>query len=117
LKPIAKDAEHRRKSKVQKDRLIKKPGKRKLRASCAFKGAEKGRSNGVRREKTFCPRCGSIDVFWASGLPQIWSVRKCRNCRYRGSFIVIDGKLANKLREEYARKVAEGWGPYANRFG
>ena len=65
------------------------------------------RSNSVRREKTFCPRCGFTDVFWASGLPQIRSVWDCRHCGYRGAFIVRDGKLADKLGEEYARKVAK----------
>ena len=117
MKPIANDAKRSRKSKLPKDRLLKKPRKKKLRTSRAFKGAEKVRSNSVRREKTFCPRCGSTDVFWASGLPQIWSVWDCRHCGYRGAFIVRDGKLADKLREEYARKVAEGRGPYANCFG
>jgi hypothetical protein len=49
----------------------------------------------------FCPRCGSNNVFWARGLPQLWSVWECRECSYRGSLIVEDGKLADKLRKEY----------------
>jgi transcription factor S len=58
-----------------------------------------------KRGVTFCPKCGSTDVFWASGLPQLWSVWECRNCGYRGSFIVKDGKLAEKLRADYKKKA------------
>jgi len=52
----------------------------------------------------FCPKCGATNVFWASGLPQLWSIWECRNCGYRGGFIIEDGELAQKLREKYARK-------------
>jgi len=62
----------------------------------------KAKRHGVK----FCPRCGSTNVFWASGLPQLWSVWECRDCGYRGPLILEDGKLAAKLREEYLKKVA-----------
>ena len=52
----------------------------------------------------FCPKCGAVDVFWASGLPQLWSIWECRNCGYRGAFVIEDGELAEKLREKYASK-------------
>jgi ribosomal protein L37AE/L43A len=58
----------------------------------------------VLERTKYCPRCGSSDVFWASGLPQIWSVWECRTCRYRGSFIIEDAELAAKIREDYQRK-------------
>jgi len=61
-------------------------------------------SKGLKSQK-FCPRCGSINVFWASGLPQLWSVWECRECGYRGPLIVEDGKLGEKLRKEYALKM------------
>lgn len=60
-----------------------------------------------RRGVKFCPKCGSTNIFWASGLPQLWSLWQCRNCGYRGAFIVEDSKLAKKLREEYTKKTAE----------
>jgi predicted RNA-binding Zn-ribbon protein involved in translation (DUF1610 family) len=62
--------------------------------------------NPRRRAITFCPKCGSTDVFWASGLPQLWSIWECRNCGYRGALILKDGKLAEKLEENYARRSA-----------
>jgi len=59
------------------------------------------------RKVTFCPKCGSTNVFWASGLPQLWSTWDCRDCGYRGAFILKDGKLAKKLQEDYANKTAK----------
>jgi DNA-directed RNA polymerase subunit M len=52
----------------------------------------------------FCPKCGSTDVFWAQGLPQLWSLWQCRNCGYRGALILEDGNLAVKLKEEWKKK-------------
>jgi len=52
----------------------------------------------------FCPKCGSTDVFWAQGLPQLWSLWQCRNCGYRGALILEDGNLAVKLQEEWEKK-------------
>jgi transcription factor S len=52
----------------------------------------------------FCPKCGSTDVFWAQGLPQLWSLWQCRNCGYRGALILEDGNLAAKLQEEWRKK-------------
>lgn len=68
---------------------------------------EKPEGSTSKRDITFCPKCGSTDVFWASGLPQLWSLWECRNCGYRGAFILKDGKLAEKLREEQERKVVK----------
>ncbi len=59
------------------------------------------------RRVKFCPKCGSKNIFWAHGLAQLWSIWECRNCGYYGAFIVEDGKLAEKLQEEYNRKLAE----------
>jgi len=53
----------------------------------------------------FCPKCGSTNLFWASGLPQLWSVWECRECGYRGAFIVEDSKLARKIRENFLREA------------
>jgi ribosomal protein S27AE len=52
----------------------------------------------------FCPKCGSTDVFWAQGLPQLWSLWQCRNCGYRGALILENGNLAAKLREEWGKR-------------
>jgi len=64
---------------------------------------EPKRKTGKRGVK-FCPKCGASNVFWASGLPQLWSIWECRNCGYRGAFIIEDGELAEKLKKEYKRK-------------
>jgi DNA-directed RNA polymerase subunit M len=53
----------------------------------------------------FCPKCGSTDVFWAQGLPQLWSLWQCRNCGYRGALILEDGDLAVKLQEEWKKRI------------
>jgi len=56
-----------------------------------------------RKKVVFCPKCGSKNIFWASGLPQLWSLWECRDCGYRGAFIVEDSELAEKIREEYLK--------------
>jgi hypothetical protein len=50
----------------------------------------------------FCPKCGSKNIEWT--LPQTWSKWECRECGYIGAFIVEDGKIAEKLREDYLKK-------------
>jgi len=62
---------------------------------------------GSRRGVLFCPKCGSTNLFWASGLPHLWSIWECRNCGYRGAFIVRDGELAEKVRENYSKKTVK----------
>jgi transcription factor S len=57
------------------------------------------RAHGVK----FCPKCGSNEVYWAQGLPQLWSLWQCHNCGYRGPVILEDGKLADKLQENWSR--------------
>jgi len=65
----------------------------------------KSRLAGSKRGILFCPKCGSTNLFWASGLPYLWSIWECRNCGYRGAFIVRDGELAEKVRETYAKRT------------
>ena len=55
----------------------------------------------------FCPKCGSTNVFYASGLPQLWSLWECRECGYRGVLILEDRKLAARLRSEWKKKRAK----------
>jgi DNA-directed RNA polymerase subunit M len=52
----------------------------------------------------FCPRCGSTEVFWAQGLPQLWSLWECHNCGYQGPVILEDGNLAEKLVEKWKKQ-------------
>jgi len=54
----------------------------------------------------FCPRCGSHEMIHAV-LGTTLPVYKCKICGYRGSIIVEDGLLSEKLREEYAEKRRE----------
>jgi rubredoxin len=63
----------------------------------------KGKGDRKRRIR-FCPRCGSPEIYWARGFPQLWSLWECRNCGYYGAFIVEDGKTSEKIQEEYAKK-------------
>jgi len=55
----------------------------------------------------FCPKCGSTDVFWLQGMPQFWSLWECKNCGYRGAFILEDGNLAEKLQENWKNKQSQ----------
>jgi predicted RNA-binding Zn-ribbon protein involved in translation (DUF1610 family) len=97
------DAEPARKLKLVKQCSLQKAEKNKSEDT-----AESKRKTRTRRGRVkFCPKCGSTDVFWASGLPQLWSVWECRSCGYRGALILEDGKLAEKLREDHARKTVK----------
>jgi len=51
----------------------------------------------------FCPKCGSAEVCWASGLPQLWSIWECKECGYRGALVIEDSELATKIRERYLK--------------
>ena len=50
----------------------------------------------------YCPKCGSSNIEWV--LPQDWSKWECRDCGYMGSFIIEDGKIAEKIRKDYENK-------------
>jgi predicted RNA-binding Zn-ribbon protein involved in translation (DUF1610 family) len=65
------------------------------------RGSEKKKK---RMPLKFCPKCGSTDVFWAQGMPQLWSLWQCRNCGYYGPVILEDGKLAALLQEKWRGK-------------
>jgi len=71
-----------------------------------MKDAEKQKSPGKpgARRKKFCPRCGSTDIFFARGLPQLWSIWECKNCGYYGAFIVEDGVTSEKIHEVWVKK-------------
>jgi len=60
----------------------------------------------VLRRTKFCPTCGSTNIFWASGLPQFWSVWECRKCGYKGALVLEDGELAAKLKNEWDEKAS-----------
>ncbi len=51
----------------------------------------------------FCSRCGSSEITHAV-LGTTLPIYKCKICGYRGSIIVEDGILSEKLREEYEQE-------------
>ncbi len=67
----------------------------------------RSRSASSKRGVLFCPKCGSTNLFWASGLPHLWSIWECRNCGYRGAFIVRDGEMAEKVRRKLREKNSQ----------
>jgi predicted RNA-binding Zn-ribbon protein involved in translation (DUF1610 family) len=101
------DAKRVKRPKLPEKRLFKKSRKTKSRSQHAFDGAEKAETKPRSRKSRFkfCPRCGSTNIFWASGLAQLWSIWQCRNCGYRGAFIVEDGEMAKMVQQEYLRKT------------
>jgi len=56
----------------------------------------------------FCPKCGSTKIYWASGLPQLWSIWECKECGYRGALVIEDSEFAAKIREESLKEVKKG---------
>ena len=58
----------------------------------------------------YCPTCGSINIFWVSGLPQLWSLWECKECGYKGALILEGGDLGAKLRKEWNKKRQEKQG-------
>lgn len=58
----------------------------------------------VEANRKFCPKCGGSEIFWASGLPQLWSIWQCRECGYRGPLVIEDGELAAKIRQDFMEK-------------
>jgi predicted RNA-binding Zn-ribbon protein involved in translation (DUF1610 family) len=56
------------------------------------------------RDTKFCPKCGSEEVFWAQGLPQLWSLWQCNTCGYHGPVILEDGEMADVLQKKYRRQ-------------
>ena len=50
----------------------------------------------------FCPKCGSANIDWL--IPYDRQKWQCKNCGYIGAFIVEDGKIADKIREDYDKK-------------
>ena len=75
------------------------------------------KENKLKTEMKFCPRCGSTNIYYGSGLPQIWSIWECRNCGYRGPLIVEDGDLALRLREDWEKEQGSGGGSSSEKGG
>ncbi|MFH1012903.1 MAG: hypothetical protein V1769_00145 [Thermoplasmatota archaeon] len=44
----------------------------------------------------------STNIDWV--LPQDWSRWKCKDCGYIGPLIIEDGRIGEKIREEYLKK-------------
>jgi DNA-directed RNA polymerase subunit M len=61
----------------------------------------------AQKGQKHCPRCGSVSLRWASGLPQLWSVYDCQECGYRGTLVIEDGKLAQKIRKRWLKEQEE----------
>ena len=55
----------------------------------------------------YCPTCGSTYIFWAFGLPQLWSLWECKECGYKGALVLEGGNLGAKLRKEWEKKRLE----------
>lgn len=55
----------------------------------------------------FCPVCGSVEISWIGGLPILNPYMECKECGYRGVFIVGELEFAKKVREEYLAKEGE----------
>jgi predicted RNA-binding Zn-ribbon protein involved in translation (DUF1610 family) len=67
----------------------------------------KKHSQQKRHHGKFCPKCGSTEVFWAQGLPQLWSLWQCNHCGYQGPVILEDGNVAEKLVEKWKKQKSQ----------
>jgi ribosomal protein L37AE/L43A len=104
LAPTTLSLKKLRKSKLSRQKQTKKSGKS---PKYAINGVRKPKNERAspHRAQNACPKCGSTKVFWASGLPQIWSVWECRNCGYRGAFMIRNGELAKRIRTDYPKRT------------
>ena len=103
MRQASKGAKRPRRTKPRRNKPAKTPKSPRPFSSLAKR--PRSRFAGSKRGVLFCPKCGSTNLFWASGLPHLWSIWECRNCGYRGAFIVRDGEMAEKVRENYAKKT------------
>jgi len=69
------------------------------------KSEEQEQTDGTRRG--VLPEMRLNQRFLGIRLTHLWSVWECRACGYRGAFILRDGKLADKLRENFLRKSSK----------
>jgi DNA-directed RNA polymerase subunit M len=52
----------------------------------------------------FCPKCGSTNISFPTFYrPSIW---RCLDCGYEGALIVKNGKLAEKIQQDYRKTRA-----------
>jgi hypothetical protein len=52
-------------------------------------------------------KCGSTEVFWAQGLPQLWSLWQCNHCGYRGPLILEDEGTAEEIQEKWKKQNSQ----------
>jgi hypothetical protein len=71
---------------------------------CKWQGL--GSHNGKSRIR-FCPKCGSTNLKWLSGLPHLWPYIECIECGHRGIYLTGDRDLIAAVREGYLRKKPE----------
>lgn len=56
----------------------------------------------------FCPECGSSRLYYLLGF-RLGQIYVCKRCGYQGAFVVEDGEMAAKMREEWIKnKEGEG---------
>jgi hypothetical protein len=103
MSPVTKDAQRTPKPKIPKRKLLKKSKKSKH----PHDGGKKIKPKNPTRARGLvsCPKCSSTNLFSASDLPGLWSVWECKRCGYRGTFIVQNGKLAEKVREGHVGRT------------
>ncbi|UCH38024.1 MAG: hypothetical protein JSV76_02335 [Candidatus Bathyarchaeota archaeon] len=52
-------------------------------------------------ELRFCPVCGSTDIDWVGGLAILAPYSECKECGYRGIFVMGTVEFVKKVREAY----------------
>lgn len=50
----------------------------------------------------FCPECGSSRLYYFLGF-KAGQVYVCKKCGYHGPFVLEDGEMADKIKEEWSK--------------
>lgn len=83
-----KDAKRVQRPKLPKKRLLRKTRKQKSDPERLHSKMNAAKSeHKTRRAVKFCPKCGSTDIFFASGLPQL------RSCGTAGTVVIAAGSF------------------------
>jgi hypothetical protein len=101
---IATDGKRVRKPKIPKKKYLRRPQGEVTNSARSSGGKAIIWNFSWQRSMTFCPKCGSLGMYWASRLPQLWSVWDSQKLWLSRTFVLWDSKLAKKLKGIHREK-------------
>lgn len=61
----------------------------------------------IARKRVYCSRCGSTNITYYIG-QYLGSLYQCKDCGHINNFIIEDGLIGEKIREEYLEREKKG---------